>query len=184
MYSWVVVVPNLRASSWAPTLDAFPATWRIEFAAKGVGLDLRAAGEAHGAHGRLLKNRGGGAAAEADAQNEFLRTEYRMMLNERVGTPEVLLMLWTFALVLDEWSQWVLKPSSFHVDMWNQYDYIVLGITTVALGLRVAYMLMGLDEDEHYVDTHNVLAMNNLLVWCRLLQYLSMSQNVGVLIIM
>ena len=49
--------------------------------------------------------------------------------------------------------------------------------------MRFLFIFFGV-EDEQYVSTHNILAMNNLLVWCRLLQYLSMSRSVGVLIIM
>ena len=47
------------------------------------------------------------------------------------------LAIWTVALALDEWNQWVVNPNTFEVDMWNQYDYINLGSTFFALFLRL-----------------------------------------------
>ena len=77
-----------------------------------------------------------------------------------------------------------MAPRTFEMDLWNRYDYVVLSVTSGALTLRV----IGLVTTWHVIDydtaSHMMLAINNLLVWCRLLQYASASKSVGVLIIM
>lgn len=99
---------------------------------------------------------------------------------------EMLLFVWTAGLLVDEANQYLANPRTFQLDLWNRFDYVMLSITTGALSLRI----IGLEakpswyEFDHEWLQHMLLAVNNLLVWCRLLQYYSSSKSIGVLIIM
>ena len=65
-----------------------------------------------------------------------------------------------------------------------EYDYVVLSMTSTALCFR----FIGLATTWHLINydriQHSILAINNLLVWCRVLQYYSSNKSIGVLIIM
>jgi hypothetical protein len=54
--------------------------------------------------------------------------------------PTYLLAIWTISLVLDEWAQWVVNPSTFELELWNRYDYTNLSITVIGLFLRLGPM--------------------------------------------
>ena len=51
--------------------------------------------------------------------------------------PLWLLAWWTAALLLDEWNQWHVKPSTFESGLWNKYDYFNLSLTSLALFLKL-----------------------------------------------
>ena len=51
--------------------------------------------------------------------------------------PVWLLAFWTSSLILDEWNQWVVNPTTFEVDLWNRYDYISLSSSSIALLIKL-----------------------------------------------
>uniref|UniRef100_A0A7S3B8D3 Ion transport domain-containing protein n=1 Tax=Haptolina ericina TaxID=156174 RepID=A0A7S3B8D3_9EUKA len=196
LYSWVVVVPMLQSAAWTIDLDVI-SELRPELLSEVVETTTSTDPtqnastifddfEGDYSYRRMLRPRGGGAGGsteEASPVEQMLRSAYRTELNENLGTPEIVLIVWTLNYILDEWSQWVMKPSSFDVDLWNQYDYVMLTTTSIAFLIRLIAHWSN-DEDHVLLDTHGILALNSLLVWCRLLQYLSMHKSSGVLIIM
>ena len=97
---------------------------------------------------------------------------------------EIMLFVWTMALVLDEWHQWQVKPGTYEVNFWNRYDRIYLGIFAVAFALRACpgeYMPL-LGELSNQVG-HELMALDSLLVWLRLLQYFAYFRHAGILVI-
>jgi len=81
-------------------------------------------------------------------------------------------------------NQYVVKPNTFEMDLWNKYDYVVLSVTSAALTCRVIDLSTTWNAIDYDTVQHSLLAINNLLVWCRLLQYYSSFKSIGVLIIM
>ena len=77
-----------------------------------------------------------------------------------------------------------MKPATFDLDLWNKYDYTVLGATCVAIAIRTVENVTDVYRFDLMAAQHVILAINNLLVWCRLLQYFSSSRSIGVLLIM
>ena len=77
-------------------------------------------------------------------------------------------------MALDEWYQWVVEQSTYSLDFWNKYDYIVILITLIGYAL-------GPDNKE---TAQLIRACNVVLIWCRSLKYLQLSKEVGVLVIM
>ena len=60
------------------------------------------------------------------------------------------------------------------LDFWNRYDYIVISLTFCSLLSRLVSVPIAVD----------VLSFNVILVWCRLFKYLSISREIGLLVIM
>ena len=72
---------------------------------------------------------------------------------------EILVLLWTIGICLDEWYKWVVLPSTFHVHGWRLYNYAYLSITLLGFGLRACFSAdLG----------HAVLSFNCVVGWvCR-----------------
>jgi len=83
-------------------------------------------------------------------------------------------IVWTASLVLDEWYKYIQETSTFQADGWNQFDYLTLSTTVVSLLLRLVSPSLGLQ----------MLAFSLLFTWCRVFQYLTSNQSIGLLVIM
>lgn len=144
-------------------------------------------------HGRRLKKGGRGGSSSEESSEEVLAIYAASELpfgDLSVGWVgdlsifEIMLFVWTLSLVLDEWYQWMIKPSTFEINFWNRYDRCYLGIFFIAFLLRATP-----DEYVPFLGSlsnkvgHEIMALDSLLVWLRLLQYFAFFRDVGILII-
>ena len=86
----------------------------------------------------------------------------------------VILGIWTVGLCFDEWYKWASDAATFNFDFWTKYDYCVFSLTLIGLAA-------GLVSEDHKFA---ILQPTAILVWCRMLKFLQLSESVGVLVIM
>ena len=89
------------------------------------------------------------------------------------GGTDLLLWVWTFALVLDEVHKYAQSPSTFVADIWNKYDYMTFSIVLSGLIVRFFQVRRSVEIECFAV----------IMVWCRLFKYLQLDYNLGVLVI-
>ena len=86
---------------------------------------------------------------------------------------DTILWIWTVASCLDEFYKYAMNPKSFQASGWNQFDYLTFAI--VQLGLTVRFVNL-----ERSVETECFAV---ILVWVRILKFLQLDYNLGVLVI-
>jgi len=88
-------------------------------------------------------------------------------------TYDIILWIWTVASCLDEFYKYAMNPKSFQASGWNQFDYLTFAV--VQLGLTVRFVSL-----ERSVETECFAV---ILVWVRILKFLQLDYNLGVLVI-
>ena len=86
---------------------------------------------------------------------------------------DTILWIWTVASCLDEFYKYAMNPKSFQASGWNQFDYLTFAV--VQLGLTVRFVSL-----ERSVETECFAV---ILVWVRILKFLQLDYNLGVLVI-
>jgi hypothetical protein len=86
---------------------------------------------------------------------------------------DAILWIWTIASCLDEFYKYAMNPKSFQASGWNQFDYLTFAV--VQLGLTVRFVSL-----ERSVETECFAV---ILVWVRILKFLQLDYNLGVLVI-
>jgi hypothetical protein len=89
--------------------------------------------------------------------------------------PVYALGLWCIALALDEWYKYAQDPSTFDFSFWVKYDYTVIALTLSSLAVFVLHA-------PHLAM--EIMKPATILVWCRMLKFLQLSKEIGVLVIM
>ena len=86
---------------------------------------------------------------------------------------DIILWIWTVASCLDEFYKYAMNPKSFQASGWNQFDYLTFAV--VQIGLTVRFVNL-----ERSVETECFAV---ILVWVRILKFLQLDYNLGVLVI-
>ena len=83
-------------------------------------------------------------------------------------------IVWTISLIMDEWYKYIQQPTTFSPGFWNQFDYMQLTLTMVAMLMRFFDITAAVE----------ILAFALLFIWCRIFKYLTSNQSIGLLVIM
>ena len=88
--------------------------------------------------------------------------------------PVYCLTVWVFSLMMDEWYKYAQDPTTFDFSFWVKYDWTVIGLTMTSLAvftLHAPHIAM------------EIMKPASVLVWCRMLKFLQLSKEIGVLVI-